>query len=136
MGSDISDEAFMQWIKQQPLLDQPDILREFKTLVTAHFNEKGIFDYDFEDMDEEIADYEDKILDEKLAEAQLVMAMQEQENQVKIGYETVAGVREYIIKCIINNEPNAEAMQELAAIVIAAEKDSGVFDENNWQAIL
>lgn len=136
LEADVADEAFMQWVEQQPLLDQPDIMREFKQIVTKRLNERGIFDYDFEDMDEDIANYEDKILDEKLAEANLVMAMQDQEKQMKIIDETVAQVREYIINCIINKEENAEAMKELAAKVIASEKETGVYEEKNWLAIL
>lgn len=136
LEADVADEAFMQWVEEQPLLDQPDIMREFKQIVTKRLNERGIFDYDFEDMDEDIANYEDKILDEKLAEANLVMAMQDQEKHMKIIDETVAQVREYIINCIINKEENAEAMKELAAKVIASEKETGVYEEKNWLAIL
>ncbi|CAM3752165.1 hypothetical protein FLGE108171_13495 [Flavobacterium gelidilacus] len=136
LEADVADEAFMQWVEQQPLLDQPDIMREFKQIVTKRLNERGIFDYDFEEMDEDIANYEDKILDEKLAEANLVMAMQDQEKHMKIIDETVAQVREYIINCIINKEENAEAMKELAAKVIASEKETGVYEEKNWLAIL
>ena len=80
--------------------------------------------------------YEDKILDEKLAEANYVMALQAQEKQMQEMEETVAGIREYIINCIINKEENAEAMQELAQKNMASEKESGIFEANNWQAIL
>ena len=55
---------------------------------------------------------------------------------MKIIDETVAQVREYIINCIINKEENAEAMKELAAKVIASEKETGVYEEKNWLAIL
>ena len=136
LEADVADEAFMQWVEKQPLLDQPDIMREFKQIVTKRLNEQGIFDYDFEDMDNDIANYEDKVLDEKLAEANLVMALQDQEKHRKEMEETIVGVRQYIINCIVNKEENAEPMKELAAKVIALEQQNGVYEEKNWLAIL
>ena len=121
---------------QQPLIDQPDILREFKKLCQERFAKVGIFDFDFEDIDEYISNYEEAILTEKLAEANLVMAQQDLDKQMQELDETVAGVRRYVIDCIINNEENAEAMKELAQKLIAGEKENDVYDQNNWKEIL
>ena len=130
------DEEMMEWVEQQPLIDQPDILREFKKLCQERFEKVGIFDFDFEDMDERIARYEEAILTEKLAEANLVMAQQDLDKQMQKVDETIAGVRRYVIDCIINNEENAEAMKELAQKLIVDEKENDVYDENNWKEIL
>ncbi len=73
---------------------------------------------------------------EKLAEANLVMAQQDLDKQMQELDETVAGVRRYVIDCIINNEENAEAMKELAQKLIAGEKENDVYDKNNWKEIL
>ena len=136
LEGDAPDEEMMQWVEQQPLIDQPDILREFKKIVEERFAKIGIFDFDFEDIDEQIAVYEEAILTEKLAEANVVMAQQDLDKSMVELNQTVAGVRKYVINCIINNEENAEAMKELAQKMIAGEKENDVYDENNWIAIL
>ena len=87
-------------------------------------------------MDNQITVYEEAILTEKLEEAKLVMAQQELDKQMLIVDETVAGVRRYVMDCIINNEDNAEAMKELAAKLIASEKENDIYDEDNWKDIL
>lgn len=130
------DEEMIEWVEQQPLIDQPDILREFKKLVQERLAQNGVFDFDFEDIDSQIEVYEEAILSEKLAEANLVMAQQDLDKQMEIVDKTVADVRKYVINCIINNEENAEAMKELAQKLISAEKENDVYDENNWKEIL
>ncbi len=136
LESDSPDEEMMEWVEKQPLIDQPDILREFKKLCQEKFDKVGIFNFDFEEIDRQIEVYEEAILTEKLAEANLVMAQQDLDKQMQLIDETVAGVRKYVIDCIINNEENAEAMKELAQKIIAGEKKNDVYDENNWKEIL
>ena len=136
LKSDEPDKAMMEWLVQQPLIDQPDIFREFKNIVEERLAQRGIHDFDFTEMDNQIAVYEEAILTEKLEEAKLVMAQQELDKQMLIVDETVAGVRRYVMDCIINNEDNAEAMKELAAKLIASEKENDIYDEDNWKDIL
>lgn len=136
LEGDSPDEEMMEWVEKQPLIDQPDILREFKKLCQEKFDKVGIFNFDFEEIDRQIEVYEEAILTEKLAEANLVMAQQDLDKQMQLIDETVAGVRKYVIDCIINNEENAEAMKELAQKIIAGEKENDVYDENNWKEIL
>ena len=134
LEGDAPDEEMMEWVAQQPLIDQPDILREFKSLVQERFPE--VNSIDFAELDAQIAVYEEAILTEKLAEANLVMAQEDLDKKMLEIDEVTAGVRRYIIDCIINKEDNAEAMKELAAKVIASEKETGVYNENNWKEIL
>lgn len=136
LEGDSPDEEMMEWVEKQPLIDQPDILREFKKLCQEKFDKVGIFNFDFEEIDRQIEVYEEAILTEKLAEANLVMAQQDLDKQMQLIDETVAGVRKYVIDCIINNEENAEVMKELAQKIIAGEKENDVYDENNWKEIL
>ena len=136
LEGDSPDQEMMEWVEQQPLIDQPDILREFKKLCQERFAKVGIFDFDFEDIDAFIENYEEAILTEKLAEANLVMAQQDLDKQMLLVDETVAGVRKYVIDCIINNEENAEAMKELAQKLIAGEKENDVYNDENWKQIL
>ena len=131
-----TDEEMISWIEAQPLLDQPDIFREFKSIAKNQFDNVGLSDYDFQSMDNLTAAYEDEILDEKLAEANLVMAQQDLDKTMLEMYETRVFIRRYVINCIINKEDNADSMKELALKVIALEKENGNYDENNWKEIL
>lgn len=133
-----SDEAITNWIQEQPLLEQPDILRELKELVREIAKEANIQLDDVEDLEsfsDDIDLYEDKILDEKLAEAMLVKAMQDRDKSMEEMFEAVEGVGDYVIECIVTNAPNAEAMRELAKHVIKFEKDAGIFNPQKWKVI-
>ena len=139
-NDDHEDEAMMNWIESMPLLEQPDILREFEVLVKEIAAQQG------RDITEEfpeinnlspaIDNYEDKILDEKLAEANYVMAQQNLDKIMLEIDEATAGVRRYVMDCIINKEENADAMYELAQKLMQNEKDNDMFDPANWADIL
>ena len=128
----------LDWINTMPIIDHVDIFKELQGIYYEIYEETnnpemleqvryfGTF----------IPEYEDKVLSEKLAEANLVMAMQDQEKKMNEIEETVVGVRQYIINCIVNKAENAESMKELAAKIIALEKQNGIYDEKNWQALL
>ena len=128
----------LDWINTKPILDHADIFRELQQILREIYeetNDPAMLEQ-VKYYDTFIPDYEEKVLDEKLAEANYVMALQEQEKAMQEMEETVAGVRRYIINCIINKEDNAEAMKELAQKVIATEKENGVYNEDNWKEIL
>ena len=134
-----NETAFFDWIESMPLLEQPDILREFKEIVKEMAdNQADDVDLaipDFEAFTEFIDNYEDKILDEKLAEANLVMAQEQLDKRVLEIIEITAGVRRYVIDCIVNKEDNAEAMKELAQKLIDGEKENDVYDPENWSDV-
>lgn len=136
INEDLPEDAFMYWVEKQTLIDQPDIMREFKNILKVGFANKGIYDFDFEEIDQQIEVYEEAILSEKLAEAELVMAQEALDKKILEVIEVTAQVRQYVIGCIINNEDNAKAMHELALKLIEGEKENDVYDANNWAAIL
>lgn len=137
---DLEEDAMMNWIATKPLLEQPDIMREFEALVREIAAGQG------RDIEEEFPEinnfksgidhYEDTVLDEKLAEANLIMAQQELDKKMLEMDEVVDGVRNYVMDCIVNNEENAVQMQELAQKLMQSEKDNDMFDANNWRRIL
>ena len=137
---DDDENAMMDWIAAQPIIDQPDIFRALKELGEEAAAENGDAINEtvegFASFDEKIDLYEDKILDEKLAEANYVMALEEQEKAMQEMDKTTTGVREYVMDCIVNNEDNADAMRDLAEKIMQLEKDSGIYDAKNWSRIL
>ena len=139
-NDDLPEDAMMDWIESMPLLDQPIILREFEQLVRELAAEQG---RDIETEFPEIADfatftenYQESILDEKLAEANLVMAQQDLDKKMLEIDEITAGVRRYVMDCIINKEDNATAMKGLAKQLMQSEKDNEMFETKNWSDIL
>lgn len=137
---DDDEIAMMEWIAAQPTIEQPDILRELKALCEEAATENGDSIHEivegFDKFDERIDLYEEAVLDEKLAEANLVMAQQDLDKTMQEIDEAVAGVREYVMDCIVNNEDNADAMKELAEKMMQSEKDNDIFNPKNWSRIL
>lgn len=136
--SDDNDDALGLWIESQPLLDQPEIVRELKELITEIELEAGVEqNHDLKNDLDSFADrYEEAILNEKLAEQMYLMALEEQEKASQKIDEAFVGVREYVIECITTNAPNAQEMRKLAEDIINLEKDAGTYDPDNWSAIL
>lgn len=128
-------DAMMDWVLEQPLLEQPDILREFKELILQLDIDGSSADL-VAGLDEEIDRFEDKILDHKLAEAQFRMALENHEKTMKEMDGTPEGFRIFIIDCIVTNAPNAEEMRRLAKRMMEFEKETGIFDPDNWREIL
>lgn len=137
---DENENALEEWLVAQPLLEQADILRELKQLAEEIAAENGddvsTMVEGFDNFDNMIDQYEDAILDEKLAEANLVIAQEELDKEMREIDLATAAVREYVMDCIVNNEENADAMKELAEKMIQSEKDNDMFDPNNWSRIL
>ena len=132
---DNNPNAMMDWVVQQPLLEQPDILRELKELYQG-FDKTGRTNDSIAQLDALIARYEDKILDEKLAEAQLWMAFENQEKTLGEMNGSVEGFRAFIIACIVADAPNARQMRQLAERMMEFEKEKGTFDIMDWIEIL
>jgi hypothetical protein len=136
---DGADQEMMAWIQTQPLLDQLDILRELKDIFLEMTEDRDISEEDKKDIhafETAIDEYQEKILDEKLAKLNYDMAVDRMEQASKEMEERVNGIREYVIECIVTNADNAEDMKKLAADIIELEKKSGTYDAANWKAIL
>lgn len=128
------ESTFATWIQQQPLLDQTEIMRELKELAL----ERKVIAPDSErvaNFDRVIDNYEDKILDSKLAHAQLQMVEEELATVARRIESYAPQLRAYAIECILTDAPNADEMRELAQKLMEYERQSGTFDEVNWKGI-
>lgn len=130
------ENAITDWISKQPLLDQPDIIRELKQMGQEAARKLGrdaqINPREFKEFDALIEKYEESILNEKLSEANYMMSLENLEKHNKI----MDGFRQQVVEFIITNAPNTEPMKELAKQLIDIEKENGTYDPNNWQEIL
>ncbi len=134
--NDEDQDALMRWVGEQPLLDQPDILRELKELLLELSDNKEEAEALAAEFDKAVASYEDKILDGKLAEADLPIELAEEETPIEDIDATWTSVRDYVIGCIIGNAENADAMREMAQKMMKLEQQAGTFNEANWRGIL
>lgn len=131
-----SEEDLIAFIESQPLLDQPEVMRELKAIVEELEDETGIVEPGLTKEIEAFADrYEEAVLDEKLAEQMYLIEKEKADKYMDEMFETVEGMREYVIECIVTNAPNAKEMRELAKLIIKFEKDADVFDPENWKEI-
>ena len=126
--------ALFEWIEQQPVLEQVDILNEFKEVM-----QEMLAEVDDESQKEnirliekQINLYQEAYLDEQLEGLKLQMAIDERDKAVANMDEAVNGIRIYLQECIESNAENANEMKELAKKIIESEKETGVYNPNNW----
>ena len=136
---DDSKDALSDWLETIPLLEQPDILREFAGLLNEVADKNGINLEDIhsvENFNSIVEELEEAILDEKLFEAKLSMAQDEEEIEriEREHFRVVA--RRYLMDRIVNEEEDAEDMLKVTREVIRVEKECGRFDPQNWSRIL
>jgi len=133
------EAAFQEWLLAQPKMEQVAIMRELKE-VTLEFSQKMNMkiakDVPFmEDFDKKTDAFEDSILDVKLAEDVMAKVDETMENHIRKMATADYGVREHIINCIINEEPNAAEMRKLAQRMIALEKKENFHNPDKWNGL-
>ena len=133
------NDPLMDWIETMPLMEQPDILREFELLLRELADENGISAKEIpilQNFSAIIEEFEDSVLDEKLYEAKLSMA-QDQEEIDSIEREYFrAQVRLYLMDCIVNDQEDAYELLAVTKKIILVEKENGRYDPENWSRIL
>lgn len=129
--------TILEWIEEQPDLDQPDILRELQSICKDRYHKTGEKDWleKANLIGEGVDQFEEEILDEKLHKALFMM----QFDNVEFDSEKVAlflnVAREGIIKSILSNPEDNKELWDLAHKTIKAEKSAGLYDPANWSAI-
>jgi hypothetical protein len=131
-------DDMVDWIVAQPDLEQPVILRELAILFQERYEKTGEH-YWLEKkllVEKNVDDFEESILDDKLAENLLITSA----NELDIGIEEVKAsvlkIRDYIITSVVIEADNKEEMLELAEKLIAFEHINGTYDPDNWHPIL
>lgn len=127
----------IDWIEEQPELDQPDILREMQTIFKDRYLKTG--EKDWLDKANFIAngidDFEDEILDQKLDKALFMMQFDNIELDAEKVILFLVEARIGIIKKILSNPDNIKEVKKVAQFAIKLEKDAGIYDPNNWRVI-
>lgn len=129
--------AMMDWVKKQPDLDQPEILRQLTAILKERHEKTGEKDWleKANIIEEGIDQFEEETLDIKLAENLFITELE----KVELDMEQVAlffiTVRKAIIENILSNSKNKEELWDLAHKNRKTEKSSGLYDPANWSAI-
>ncbi len=128
----------IDWIEDQPELDQPDILREMEAIFKDRYLKTG--EKDWIDKANFIAngipDFEEEILDKKLDIALLMMQFDKVELETDKVILFLIEARKGIIKTILSNPENIKEVKKLAKLAIKLEKETGIYDPANWIEIL
>ena len=131
-------EAMLDWIEELPELDQPDVLR----LLTSLLQERGETTGEKEWIElsnqiaENIDEFEEEILDNKLDKALFMMQFENTEFDLDKIELFLIKTREDIIEKMASNPENDKELRKLAKLAINTEKSFGVYDPTNWTAIL
>ena len=103
INEDLPEDAFMYWVEKQTLIDQPDIMREFKNILKVGFANKGIYDFDFEF----IEDKENKVENNTKIEEDLILLHKkrerEKEKKEKTEKQINKQLEEQMFQNIVNN---------------------------------
>lgn len=128
----------IDWIEDQPELDQPDILREMQDIFKDRYLNTG--EKDWLDKANFIAngidDFEEEILDQKLDKALFMMQFDNLELEPEKVILFLNKIRLDIIKAILSNPENIREVKKLAKLAIKFEKQTGIYDPANWIEIL
>ncbi len=127
----------IDWIEEQPELDQPDILREMQAIFKDRYLKTG--EKDWLDKANFIAkgidDFEDEILDQKLDKELFMMQFGKLELELEKAIWFLNKIRIDIIKAILSNPENIREVKKLAKLAIKFEKQAGIYDPYNWRVI-
>jgi RNA processing factor Prp31 len=128
-------EALNTWIASHPELERVDIYRELKEIVQnvmAESEDSEQAEALCAELEKKTNDYEDACLDAQVASLKVDLAETQLDKAVEEMDKTYQGMKEYIRECIETNAPNAAEMKEMAAQLIASEKEHGLYDIDNW----
>jgi hypothetical protein len=127
-------QGFRGWAETFPLIEQPDIIREFKEVMQDIAKETGmkIPTEATERLDKATDNYEESILNEQLASLKVDLIKKQKEEVLERIIQNADGLREYIKHSMETNAPDARDMYILALKLIDVEKKANVYHADNW----
>ena len=136
LDNTITKELFQVWFMEQPLIDQPDILREVQDTIKERLTEEEFATLHTESFSETIDEFEEAILEIKLnQELDKVNEIEKEEKLEEIveAYETL---RAAIIASVLEGNGDPERNKTLIRQMIAHEKKFNQYDPENWSDVL
>ena len=136
---DLDFPALFNWIEKQPDLEQPDIGRELKVIL-EELHEKTGEEHWLEHANmiaEGVVDFEDEILAEKLDKALFMTEISKINFDEKKVVLFLTKAREMLIEAFLKctYEEEKEELLDIVLKAIAAEKESDLYQPENWSVI-
>jgi hypothetical protein len=126
----------MKWMRTQPLLEQVDIAKEFRSLMKEIFLHADMPEQldKLKAFDAVIENYQEKILDEQLAHLKAELALAEMEKRhIAEMHEQIKSTKNFVIDCILADLPNVQEFKAAAAHLIDYEKQTGTYNPASWR---
>jgi hypothetical protein len=138
LDSKEEETVIIDWIETLPALDQPEILRELKTLFIENHEKTGEQDSleKANIIEASIEQFEDSILDDKLAENLFITELQGVLNDTEKIKAFLALTRTTLINCILKSSDDNKEIWVLVHKAIKAEEESDLYDPDNWSVIM
>ncbi len=127
-------KGFRSWVESFPLIEQPDIVREFKEVMQDIALEIGIeIPKEATDkLDKATEVYEESILDEQLASLKVDIIKKQKNETLERIKKNADDVRAYIKHSLETDAPDARDMYILALKLINIEKKENLYNQDNW----
>lgn len=141
---DTDIKNIMNWIESQPDLEQPDILRELRSIFLEKHEKTGETHWlNFaKHIEDGVDEFEEEILDEKLHKNLICGELENAFKDVELTLENVTAFasfsRETLIKKFLT-EPEQKTNKKFwdaVRLAIKFEKKAGIYEEVNWSAIM
>lgn len=129
-------ERFEEWLMEQPMLDQPDILREFVSIANSLLEKSGAAVPEIPEFENLLEDVEDKILRLHLIEQLEEVEKLEKEATIQERKKYIEEHRPELIAVILANPPEIEELLSLARNIAMAEMEMNIYAPENWKEII
>lgn len=138
------EKNVFSWIKTQPDLEQPDLCRVLKDIFIENHHKTGENHWlEISKLIEDgVDEYEEEILYEKLHKNLFCAEMEHALKDAEFTLENVTAFAIYTREALIDSllsDPKQNSNKkfwEAVHLAIKFEKNAGIYDENNWNAII
>ena len=132
-----NEQAFIDWIKTYPELEQLEIMKEFNQMAVHDMFKRQDFDNikAVKEYKKSIEAFEKAILlEQEIIETRNKFLKEKNELIEQLARSSTA-YKQLMIDAIINNIDIAELVKVVVIDVIAKEKELGIYDATFWKAI-
>jgi aromatic ring hydroxylase len=136
LTNNIDEELFKAWLLEQPLIDQPDILREIQDTIKERLTEEEFATLPTESLAKNIDSFEDAILEIKLNQELDKVKKREIKEKIEEIADAYETLRAAIIASVLEGNGDPEGNKTLIREMIVIEKKFNQYDPENWRDVL
>lgn len=131
---DADDYALEKWMDTFTHLERMDIARELAIIGERILNQRGYPNAAEETAKllQSVADWEETYLNKGVAKVKQEMTEADYIKSIENMREDIDFVRNYMRQCVREGAPNAHGLLDVAAHIIAYEKERGLYNSMDW----